>query len=148
MDDRNRISIPSELLQALIDGDSDPKCILAKERPGAVSLWRSQDWSDRLSKDIALVKAKIEAGHLQDRTSEVQLLGRLLSTRHRDVELAGRGRLSIPEGFRGFLGVEPGGEVMVVGAAVCIEIWRPSAWVECLETDISQFGTLLDQLAS
>ena len=32
----------------------------------------------------------------------VQMLGRLLSTRHRNVRLAGRGRLVIPEGFRIF----------------------------------------------
>ena len=85
---------------------------------------------------------------LKDRTTDVQLLGRLLSTRHRDVQIAGRGRLSIPEGFREFLGIEAGAEAMVVGAAVCIEIWRPSAWIDYLEAEIPQFGQILDQLAS
>ena len=146
IDDRFRISIPPELLESL--EESAQGYILAKERPGALSLWRAEDWGERLSKDIALVQSKIEAGHLKDRTTDVQLLGRLLSTRHRDVQIAGRGRLSIPEGFREFLGIEAGAEAMVVGAAVCIEIWRPTAWIDYLEAEIPQFGQILDQLAS
>ena len=147
IDDRYRISIPPELLDSLTT-DTEAGCILAKERPGALSLWREKDWGERLSKDIELVRSKIQAGHLKDRTTDVQLLGRLLSTRHREVQIAGRGRLSIPEGFREFLGIEPGGDAVVVGAAVCIEIWRPSAWVDYLEAEIPQFGKILDELAS
>ncbi len=53
----------------------------------------------------------------------------------------------IPEGFREFLGVEPGGEVMVVGAAVCIEIWNSRDWIDYLKEGIPEFGSLLDELA-
>lgn len=147
LDDRYRISIPTELLEALQSQDQ-PKCILAKERPGALSLWHAEDWGEKLEKDVALIRSKIEAGHLKDRVTDVQLLGRLLSTRHRDVQIAGRGRISIPEGFREFLGIEPGGEAMVIGAAVCIEIWRPDAWLAYLDEQIPEFGSLVEQLAS
>ncbi len=144
LDDRFRLSIPTELSDSLKEG----QCVLAKERPGALSLWNSADWSQRLDRDVQLVRSKIEAGHLQDRLPDVQILGRLLSTRHRDVQLAGRGRLNIPEGFREFLGVEQGGDVLVVGAAICIEIWRPGAWIDYLNEQIPQFGQLLEELAS
>ena len=73
------------------------------------------NWKTRLDDGVQLVESKIEAGRLEGRLEEVQRLGRLLSTRHREVQLAGRGRLVVPEGFREFLGVEPGGEVMVDG---------------------------------
>lgn len=147
IDERHRISIPTELLDALQSGD-EPKCILAKERPGALSVWHAEDWGQKLEKDVALIRSKIEAGHLKDRVTDVQLLGRLLSTRHRDIQIAGRGRLSIPEGFREFLGIEPGGEAIVIGAAVCIEIWRPDAWIAYLDEQIPQFGSLVEELAS
>jgi MraZ protein len=62
--------------------------------------------------------------------------------------LAGRGRLVIPEGFREFLGVEPRGEVIVVGAAVCLELWQPAAWFAHLETHMPEFRKLFDQLSS
>ena len=146
LDDRFRLSIPSELMALF--AATDGACMLAKERPGALSLWLEDDWGERLSKEIALIRSKIDAGHLKNRTADIQLLGRLLSTRHKEVQIAGKGRLSIPEGFREFLGVEPGSDVMVVGAGICIEIWRPAAWLEYLEQEIPQFGQLLDQLAS
>ena len=104
LDDRFRISIPTELVDAL-QTNGEGNCILAKERPGALSLWHAEDWGPKLEKDVALIRSKIEAGHLKDRVTDVQLLGRLLSTRHREVQIAGRGRLSIPEGFREFLTV-------------------------------------------
>ena len=89
---------------------TSPDCILAKERPGCLSLWSGPLWQARLDEGVELVKQKMRAGKLQERIAEVQLFGRLLSTRHRPVQLAGRGRLVIPEGFREFLGVEGGGD--------------------------------------
>jgi MraZ protein len=145
LDDRYRLSIPVEFVPAL---EASGSCILAKERPGALSLWNADDWNRRHEKDVALVKSKMEAGRLQDRLSQVQLLGRLLSTRHRPVQLAAKSRLSIPEGFREFLGVEQGGDVLVIGAAVCIEIWKIEAWMVYLNDQIPQFVNLLEELAS
>jgi MraZ protein len=147
LDERYRISIPVELSDSLQTA-ADSKCILAKERPGALSLWHADDWGQKLDKDVSLIRSKIEAGHLKHRITEVQLLGRLLSTRHRDVQIAGRGRLNIPDGFRDFLGIEPGGNAIVIGAAVCIEIWQPSAWINYLNDQIPQFGRLVEELAS
>jgi MraZ protein len=145
LDDRYRLSIPAELAD-LLPG-AEVECILAKERPGALSLWSSPAWGDRLQSSIRLVEAKIEAGRLAGRIDDVQRLGRLLSTRHRQIQLAGRSRLVIPEGFREFLGVEPGGDVLLVGAAVCVEIWRPEAWVAYLEQHMPEFGQLLNELS-
>jgi len=147
LDDRFRLSIPGEFVESLPRGDA-ANYMLAKERPGALSLWHVDDWSDRLEKDVQVIRAKIEAGYLKDRITDVQLLGRLLSTRHRNVQLAGRGRLSIPEGFREFLGIEQGGDVLIVGAAICIEIWKPAAWNDYLNDAIPRFGRLVEELAS
>ncbi len=41
-DERYRLSIPTELVVALGIGGED--CILAKERPGCLSLWNAQTW--------------------------------------------------------------------------------------------------------
>src|SRR3972149_6255754 len=96
LDERYRVSIPSELADLLTAESTD--CILAKERPGCLSLWSAQLWQARLDEGVELVKQKMRAGRLQEKVAEVQLLGRLLSTRHRILQLAGRGRLRIPEG--------------------------------------------------
>ncbi len=145
VDDRFRLSIPNELADSL--AAESPQCILAKERPGCLSLWNASLWQARLNEGVELVKQKMRAGKLQERVAEVQLFGRLLSTRHRAVQLAGRGRLVIPEGFREFLGVEAGGEVQILGAAVCVEIWQPAAWLKYLESRMPRFRRLFDQLS-
>ncbi|MEX0937471.1 MAG: division/cell wall cluster transcriptional repressor MraZ [Pirellulales bacterium] len=144
LDERFRLSVPAELVEPLIAAGSD--CILAKERPGCLSLWDHAAWQSKLEEGVELLKGKMRAGRLEGRIEEVQLLGRLLSTRHKEVQLAGRGRLSIPEGFREFLGVEPGGEVTIVGAAVCVEIWHPQRWLEYLQERMPDFRQLFDNL--
>lgn len=145
LDDRFRLSVPSELADPLVAQGNE--CILAKERSGCLSLWNAEQWAAKLDADVQLVQSKIQAGRLEGRIEEVQMLGRLLSTRHKTVELAGRGRLLLPEGFREFLGVEASGEVMVIGAAVCVELWRPDAWLKHLEEQMPDFRKLLDKLA-
>ena len=135
LDERFRLSIPQNLVE--LPTGENPRCILAKERAGCLSLWSAEAWEEELNARIKLVEQKLQAESFgDDRIAQVQLLGRLLSTRHRPVELRGRGRLPIPEGFRKFLGVErdpPDNQVLVVGAAVCIEIWKPAAWLAYLE---------------
>jgi MraZ protein len=146
VDGRFRVSIPSEFAHWL--EAAGPRCILAKERPGTLSLWSGQRWRTQLERGVQLVQSKMHAGRLEGRVEEVQMLGRLLSTRHKTVQLAGRGRLLIPEGFREFLGVEPGGELLVIGAAVCVELWRPAAWFAYLEEQIAEFRRLFDSLSA
>lgn len=145
LDDRFRLSIPAELGDPLTAESAD--CVLAKERAGCLSLWSASAWQARFQQGVEVIEQKMRAGRLEGRIAEVQRLGRLLSTRHRPIQLAGRGRLLIPEGFREFLGVSPGGEVLVVGAAVCIEIWEPQAWVRYLKTRMPKFARLFDRLS-
>ncbi len=145
LDERYRLSLPAEVAEPLTAAGN--ACILAKERPGCLSLWNAATWQGKLDAGMRLVESKMQAGRLEGKLEEVQLLGRLLSTRHKPVELAGRGRLLLPEGFREFLGVEPGGEVMVVGAAICVEIWRGDAWIKHLEERMPEFRKLFDQLS-
>jgi MraZ protein len=145
IDSRYRLSLPPEMATLLAAAKGN--CILAKERPGSLSLWNAATWQTRLDEGVQLVVSKILARRLDAKLDEVQRLGRLLSTRHRPVQLAGRGRLVVPDGFREFLGVEPGGTVIVIGAAVCIEIWHPERWQTYVGEQMPDFRQLLDTLA-
>ena len=151
LDERYRLSIPSELVDQLSHAQlptADGELVLAKERPGALSLWVAAQWQEKLQADVQLIESKLQARRLQERSSDVQRLGRLLSTRHTTVQIVGRSRLLIPEGFREFLGVPPNGPVVVIGAALCVEIWRPSAWFAYLDDQIPQFRQLMDDLSA
>lgn len=145
VDDRFRITLPPELAEPISDADGDT--ILAKERTGCLSLWRAVDWQQRLDDGVGLIRQKIQAGRMEQKWGDVQRFGRLLSTRSRSVKLANRSRLVIPEGFREFLDVPPESEVMLVGAAICVEIWNPQAWLQLLREEMPAFGTLFKELS-
>ncbi|MSR60782.1 MAG: division/cell wall cluster transcriptional repressor MraZ [Planctomycetaceae bacterium] len=145
VDDRYRITLPPELAEPVADAQGD--LILSKERAGCLSLWRSADWQQRMDDGVSLLRQKISAGRMEQKWGDVQRLGRLLSTRSRTVRLANRSRLVIPEGFREFLGVAPDTEVMLVGAAICVEIWNPEAWLDLLRQEMPAFGPLFRELS-
>jgi MraZ protein len=145
LDDRFRLTLPAELAEAITDEAGET--IVAKERAGCLSLWRAADWQRRLADGVDLIRQKIRTGRLEQRWGDVQRLGRLLSTRHRAVKLANRSRLLVPEGYREFLDVPAGGDVMLVGAVICVEIWNPQAWLEVLRQDMPEFGELFRTLS-
>ena len=84
---------------------------------------------------------------MEERWTDVQRFGRLLSTRHTRVRLANRSRLLLPEPFREFLGVAANQDVMLVGAVICVEIWNPAAWLEVLRQEMPEFGQLFRTLS-
>lgn len=145
LDARHRLSLPPEFTARLLADGSG--LVLAKERPGCLSLWSSATWTPRFESAVAALRAKLEAGLLARRLGRVQEIGRLLSTRHHPVTLSGRDRLVIPEGFRDFLGVAPGSDLLVVGAALCVELWRPTEWAAYIAAEMPGFGDRLDELA-
>lgn len=144
IDDRFRLQLPPEFAAEISDEQGD--LIVAKERAGCLSLWKSADWQQRLDSGISLLRQKIDSGRMEQRWGDVQRLGRLLSTRHQTARLANRSRLLIPESFRSFLGVDAGKEVMVVGAVICVEIWNPEVWLDVLKQEMPDFGDLFKQL--
>ncbi len=146
VDDRRRVSLPADWVKGL-DG-AEGACVLVKERPGCIALWNATTWRARFDPGVELLEAKYRGGRLDDRLGQLQSLGRLLSTRHTDVVLGGRGRVVLPESFLQFVDVQPGGELTLVGAGVCIEFWNGPLWRAYLDEQISQFQSLFDQLTS
>ena len=144
IDDRFRLTLPTDFAEGI--ADEDGRVIVAKERSGCLSLWRSEEWQKRLDSGVELLRQKIDSGRMEGRWGDVQRLGRLLSTRHQPVTLANRSRLLVPESFRRFLGVEAGHEVVVVGAVICVEIWHPDMWMDVLESEMPDFGELFKTL--
>lgn len=145
LDERFRVTLPAEMAQAVTDEAGET--LLVKERSGCLSLRPAADWQPRFDAGVGLIEQKINSGRMERRWSDVQRLGRLLSTRHRVVKLANRSRLLIPEGYREFLDVPPNGDVMLVGAAICVEIWNPAAWLDLLRSDMPEFGPLFQELS-
>ena len=147
IDDRFRLMLPPELAQS-VASKQDETCVLAKERFGSLSLWSQEAWRSRIEPGLAVVRQKVQGRWLPTQVAEVQQFARLLSTRSREVTLAGRSRLVVPEEFREFLRVKPGEDCVVVGAGICVELWHPETWQEYLKQEIGLFGALFEKLSS
>ena len=145
LDERFRVSLPAEMAAAATDDQGE--AILAKERFGCLSLWPAAEWKQRFDDGVGLIEQKIRIGRLESRWTDVQRLGRMISTRYRVVKLANRSRLLIPEGFREFLDVPVNQDVILIGAAICVEIWQPDAWLDALKQDMPEFGNLFRDLS-
>ena len=144
LDERFRVSLPTEMSDALTSESND--CVIVKERPGCLSLWHAKEWKEKMNAGIAVIESKFKMGKLAERTAEVQKFSRLLSSRYKEIPMAGRGRFVLPEGFRNFLNVEAGGEVVVVGAGVSVELWNPTQWFSYLEEQTPEFQGIFDEL--
>jgi sugar lactone lactonase YvrE len=46
------------------------------------------------------------------------------------------------------LAVEAGGSLMVVGAAVCVELWQPAAWNAYVTSEMPGFRQRIDDLTA
>lgn len=146
LDDRWRLSLPDPFA-GLLCPHEDSLCVVAKERNGALSVWNQKDWDARINDAVGLVARKLETGRLANRLTDVQTFGRLLSAKFKECRLESKDRLTIPEGYRAFSGLEQDGTCVVVGAAICVEIWSPTAWQEYLKQEIGSFGPLFEQLS-
>ena len=144
VDDRYRLTLPDEF-KDVFKPDAG-KCVIVKEKPGHLSLWDENTWKQHHDDRVEIVMKRFKVGDLGRNIAELQRFGRLLSTRYRHIQLADRARFLLPEGFREFLAVEREQDVMVIGAAFCIEIWNPQKWISYIEGDMPQFGTLLESL--
>jgi len=142
VDDRYRLTLPDEFKE--IFKPESGKCVIANESPGCLSLWEENTWKQYHDTRVKIVQQMYEIGRVA--IPDLQRFGRLNSARYQHIQLADRARFLLPEGFRGILGVEPKKEVMVVGAACCIEIWNPQKWISYIEGDMPQFGNLLENL--
>jgi MraZ protein len=141
IDDRYRLVFPPEFAEAVMDDNGET--ILTKERYGCLSLWRPQEWRVRFEQRLALIQQKMTAGLMEQQWSKVQQFGRLVSTRNTTIKFANKSRMLVPEGFREFLDVPPNQEVILVGAAICVEIWQPDAWRTALKDQLPLFDGLM-----
>jgi MraZ protein len=144
VDDRYRLTLPDEFKEVF--KPESGKCVIVKESPGYLSLWDESTWQQHFDKRVKMVQERYDMGYLAGNMPDLQRFWRLLSTRYRQIQLADRARFLLPEGFREFLAVEPKKEVMIIGAAFCIELWNPQKWISHIEAEMPQFGTLLENL--
>ena len=144
LDSKSRLTLPEPLPEVVARWNG--ACTVIKERPGALSLWPTTREPDGVDGLIEAAMKKMEVRSSQNLLEDLMVLGRLRSTRETTAKIDGRARFTIPQTFREFLGVEPEGNAIVVAATVCIEMWRPQAWIEFVEQKIGEYLRLSETI--
>lgn len=153
--EKHRVGLPAECFAFLVQESKnlEPgaparklRCMLAQEQAGCLSLWSIPRWQKSIEARVRLAVGRLEIS--QAHLPKIQRLTRLYSARSEEVALDDKGRFVVTDGFRQFLNVEPGNDVIVVGTAVCVEIWNPQQWQAYLREDMGEFNGLLGELAS
>ena len=76
LDERHRLLIPKPLAEPLVAESA--QCILAKERPGCISLWPARAWQPRLEQGVRWIEQKLGHEKLEAESARLQQFGRLL----------------------------------------------------------------------
>lgn len=113
IDGNSRMTLPSSIADHF-----NGEAVVTDDPEGCVRISISAAFQQRVDE----LMDKFRRGEL----SRDQL--RAESAPSRVVKIDKQGRLTIDEESRGYSGIEPGTEVMVVGTFDSIEIWRPSRY--------------------
>jgi len=147
IDSEHRLTLPQKF-QLGLPAEQSSLWMLAKERPGALSIWSSTESQSRVDSEVVRMAARLQGRMTPTQLGDNQRLMRLLSARTAEVKISPKGRLTIPAECRDFLGIKVPGNCVIVGAGPAIEIWQPDTWQEYLKQEINNFGSLLEKLAT
>ena len=132
LDERGRVAVPVRHRPRLAAGAT-----LARWLDGCLGLFPQDEWT-ALSEKIA---------GLPVTNSQARAFARFMFSGAVETELDRQGRLLVPGYLREYAGLEPGGEVLVVGAHSRIELWSAAAWQGYRSTIESEPEALAEHLA-
>lgn len=114
IDDKGRLIIPARLRSELPDD-----VFITRGLDGCVFLLPIGTWNEMANR---------LSSHSMTRT-QIRFLSRLLFSGN-ETTLDKQGRISIPAPLRDYSGIEPGGEVVIIGLNDRIELWNKARWTE------------------
>jgi MraZ protein len=113
VDDKGRIAVPARF-RAQLDGG----CVVARWLDTCLAIFPMAAWEELAAK----------VGSLPMTDPNARLLQRQLFAGALETELDKQGRVLVPQGLRGFAGLES--EALVLGSRDHAEIWSPARWEE------------------
>ena len=111
VDDKGRLAVPARFRAQLAGG-----CVVARWLDFCLAIFPMPAWEE--------MSAKV--GGLPMTDPNARLLQRQLFSGAFETELDRQGRVLVPQGLRGFAGLET--EALVLGSRDHAEIWAPGRW--------------------
>ena len=111
VDDKGRLAVPARF-RAQLDGG----CVVARWLDTCLAIFPMAAWEELAAK----------VGSLPMTDPNARLLQRQLFAGAFETEIDKQGRVLVPQGLRGFAGLES--EALVLGSRDHAEIWEPKRW--------------------
>jgi MraZ protein len=112
LDAKNRLTVPARFRAVLADG-----VVMAKSTEPCVQLWVPADYESVTSTALS---------SLNPLSPDARKLRRFFSANSHDTELDSAGRIGFPPFLLEHASLDK--EVVVTGAADCLEVWDRAAW--------------------
>jgi MraZ protein len=112
LDAKNRLTVPARFRAQLADG-----VVMAKSTEPCVQLWVPEDYEAHTTRAL---------DSLNPMSPDARKLKRFFSANSHDTELDSAGRVGFPPFLLEHASL--GKEVVVTGAADCLEVWDRAAW--------------------
>lgn len=141
--DNYRITVPGQLREEL-GLHVKSTCVFVGRSEQCVSLWALETWDKQIQSRMDAVR---DSSHPAVRMDHLLTLHRWRDAIPK-AWVDERGRIGLPTEFRTVVERDPEdqaeGSVLVVGCGLCIEIWRPTAWVEFRKTQWPKLWEAID----
>jgi MraZ protein len=131
LDEKCRLIVPKRFMDEI--PPKDTAFTLTASLDGCLLLMDKTSWEEAVQRFSADVFAD----------AATRAVRRIFLGHAETVELDKSNRLLVNESLRGFAGLQPSGDVVVVGAGSSIELWSPQQWGGAL-TEARKLHTFFD----
>lgn len=141
LDEKVRFKLPKKMEELFTD-ELGLKCYLMKMPERCLALYPHIFWNEEFGRYLDFVKSKMPGN------AKYRAYTRLIASNSYETKIGAQGRVALTDSHKEYIGVEGGGNVVVVGAGERIEIWSEEAWEQQQGEDMAQFHNLLEDVAA
>lgn len=140
LDEKARFKLPAKLAN-LFELELGRQCVMMKMPEQCLAIYPARVWQVEFQRILSA------SGPAMPGSADYRALTRILGANSMEVIIGAQGRVAVPDVFRSYLGVEPGENVVVVGAGVRIELWAESAWRQKQASDMANYAGIIERLS-
>jgi MraZ protein len=140
LDEKVRFKLPKRMEEIFTD-ELGIKCVLMRMPERCVAIYPQKFWQKEFGKYLESVKAKMP-GNAKYRT-----FTRMIASNSFETKIGAQGRVALTDVHKEFLGIEAGGNVVIVGAGERIEIWSEDEWRQQQGKELEGFYDLLEDVS-
>lgn len=140
LDEKARFKLPAKLATAF-ELELGKQCVMMKMPEQCLAIYPAKVWQAEFERILSA------SGPAMPGTADYRALTRILGANSMETIVGAQGRVAVPDLFRAYLGVEPGENLVIVGAGKRIELWAETAWRQRQASDMENYAEIIERLS-